>query len=269
MTRCVYLTFFGEYRGHGHGSHGVVEVEAADHDPVRHARVHCARLRDARARTRATVSTRFPSRHREVLQPSSRWFFSFPHFSKFEDYVAPGWSRRVPRVRLHRGGDQRDRAREHLRVDRRHRRMGIFWAYKREELGCTEAASPSATSSRVRGYSAASSTSSTSTYLYETDHRRLGIKGPIASRRVLVQPERDRRRDQLCVGRGTQCARARFVYDVRRPEGRSTVWLQRHVAEAHRRDRRIAALPARSRPVACSATHCSCSRRWGSSASCS
>ncbi len=33
MTRCVYLTFHGEYRG-AHAPHEILDVDEAEHDPI-------------------------------------------------------------------------------------------------------------------------------------------------------------------------------------------------------------------------------------------
>ena len=56
MARCVYLTFFGEYRGHGHGEPH--ESRARDHDPADHPRRVLGRWPDCINAT--------PFGHREV-----------------------------------------------------------------------------------------------------------------------------------------------------------------------------------------------------------
>ena len=55
MTRCVYLTFFGEYRGGARAARRPRTSTSAEHDSDRHARRRCAHdARRARRRTRAT-----------------------------------------------------------------------------------------------------------------------------------------------------------------------------------------------------------------------
>jgi len=86
MTRCVWLTFHGEYRG-AHGPHEDLEVEGVEHDPD-----------DTPASMAHDAEAHAPHESNGLIL-APLWilsffavfagFFNFPHFSKFEEYVAP------------------------------------------------------------------------------------------------------------------------------------------------------------------------------------
>ena len=96
MTRCVYLTFFGEYRGHGHPH------ESPEGD---HRSAHRARRLQRRRRTRE----RRRPRHREV-QGVHRATGRVP------DDDLPAGVRLRPRDPVRRRGDDRDRRRPRVLV---------------------------------------------------------------------------------------------------------------------------------------------------------
>ena len=86
MTRCVYLTFHGEYRG-GHEPHAVPHVDEAEHDPAdTAASVH----EDAHAHA-PHESNRLLTGPLWVLSFFALFagFLNFPHFSKFEKWFQP------------------------------------------------------------------------------------------------------------------------------------------------------------------------------------
>jgi NADH-quinone oxidoreductase subunit L len=86
MTRCVYLTFHGEYRG-GHEPHAVSHADEAEHDPADTA---ASVEHDAHAH---------PPHESNRLLTGPLWilsffavfagFLNFPHFSKFEHWFQP------------------------------------------------------------------------------------------------------------------------------------------------------------------------------------
>jgi len=86
MTRCVYLTFHGEYRG-AHGSHGDLEVEGAEHDPS-DTPASIAHDAEAHAPHESNGLITVPLWILSFFAVFAG-FFNFPHFSKFEEYVAP------------------------------------------------------------------------------------------------------------------------------------------------------------------------------------
>jgi NADH-quinone oxidoreductase subunit L len=86
MTRCIYLTFFGEYRG-AHGSHAIPHVDEAEHSPA-----------DTPEAIEADVHAHTPHESNNLITVPL-WilsffavfagFLNFPHFSKFEQWFDP------------------------------------------------------------------------------------------------------------------------------------------------------------------------------------
>jgi NADH:ubiquinone oxidoreductase subunit 5 (subunit L)/multisubunit Na+/H+ antiporter MnhA subunit len=129
-----------------------------------------------------------------------------------------------------------------------------FW-FQREELGRSRA-SRSATSSAHAGYTFLENKYYLD-YLYEDVI--VADQGADRPRRVLVQPERHRRVVNGC--RARRRSRARSLRS-RRPGG-----VDGAVNGVGASTGEAGGLLRYSSPVACSGTHCSCSRRWGCSAS--
>jgi NADH-quinone oxidoreductase subunit L len=86
MTRCVYLTFHGEYRG-AHGPHAIPHVDEAEHDPI-----------DTMASVAHDAEVHAPHESNRLIT-TPLWVLSFfavfagllnaPHFSKFEKWFDP------------------------------------------------------------------------------------------------------------------------------------------------------------------------------------
>ena len=96
MTRCVYLTFHGEYRG-AHVPHAIPHVDEAEHDPV-----DTAASVDARRRGPLTAREQ-PSDHRSALGAlvlrGVRGLLELPAFRQVREVVPaplPGRVRRDP-----------------------------------------------------------------------------------------------------------------------------------------------------------------------------
>jgi NADH-quinone oxidoreductase subunit L len=86
MTRCVYLTFFGEYRG-GHEPHAVAHVDEAEHDPAdTPAAVDHDALAHAPHESNGLITVPL-----WILSFFAIFagFLNFPHFSKFEEWFNP------------------------------------------------------------------------------------------------------------------------------------------------------------------------------------
>ena len=234
MTRCVYLTFFGEYRRprRTRTSRRTSITVPADH-PRRVRR---------RRRLRSTCSA-WPFRRREVRASASSRACAFPAIVHAEFDYAVGCD-------LARG---RHRSASASRA--------YFW-YQHEELGrCT--ASPSATALARAGY-----TFLVNKYyldvLYERHHRRRH-QGPDRHGRRTGSTSTSSTTSSTAPARGAR-ALGRFTYDVHRPEGRrrrSSTARPTVTGEAGGR------APHAPDPAGSSATRCCCSRRWRSSpASC-
>ena len=231
MTRCVYLTFFGEYRGPRPPARVASRAITV---PLDHPRRCFSVARRASSTPRRSGIEKFT----EWVEPT----VAFPELAHAEFDVPAG---------------------DHLGARRARSGIGIaayFW-FRQEELGPLKGLTRAQHGSRTPA-TRSSTTSTTSTYLYE-DVIVASIKGPIASGVVLVQPARHRQRRQRHRARA-RASSGTFTYDVHRPEGR------RRRRQRHRRQSpaRAGGAPAlRPDPVACSATPCSCSPRSGSSAS--
>src|SRR3954451_4975697 len=101
MTRCVYLTFHGEYRG-AHAPHATVAVEGVEHDPL--DPVDAAAAHDSGAHA-AEVHGPHES-NGFILGPL--WvpsffavfagFINFPHFSKFEKWFDPRYPKEFQQI---------------------------------------------------------------------------------------------------------------------------------------------------------------------------
>jgi NADH-quinone oxidoreductase subunit L len=86
MTRCVYLTFHGEYRG-AHAPHAIPHVDEAEHDPV-----------DTMASVEHDAEVHSPHESNRLIT-TPLWVLSFfavfagllnfPHWSKFEKWFDP------------------------------------------------------------------------------------------------------------------------------------------------------------------------------------
>jgi NADH-quinone oxidoreductase subunit L len=86
MTRCVYLTFFGEYRG-ASGEHAIPHVDEAEHSPA-----------DTLAAVEQDAHAHGPHESNNLITVPL-WilsffavfagFLNFPHFSKFEQWFDP------------------------------------------------------------------------------------------------------------------------------------------------------------------------------------
>ena len=190
MTRCVYLTFFGEYRG----------ARRTPHE------------------SRADSITGAAHRRSPMLLASLAGPRSTPRrfgIEKFKDWFEPDL--RVPATLVHPELRLSERRRISV-LDRgaRHRRSPAYFWFQTRRARAAARASPSATRSRDAG-----NTFLVNKYylddLYE-DVIVAGIKGPIAARRVLGQPARDRQRRERTSVRGARGARALHLR-LHRPEG--------------------------------------------------
>ncbi|MDQ1477343.1 MAG: NADH-quinone oxidoreductase subunit, partial [Actinomycetota bacterium] len=86
MTRCVYLTFHGEYRG-AHAPHAIPHVDEAEHDPI-----------DTMASVEHDAEVHSPHESNRLIT-TPLWvlsffavfagFLNFPHWSKFEKWFDP------------------------------------------------------------------------------------------------------------------------------------------------------------------------------------
>ena len=91
MTRCVYLTFFGEYRGGARATRTPTDAvdELVEHDPPTDATPgRRTTPTHARDRTRATGSSPAPLWVLSFFAVFAG-FFNFPHFEKFEQWFQP------------------------------------------------------------------------------------------------------------------------------------------------------------------------------------
>ena len=185
MTRCVYLTFFGEYRGHGHPH----ESEPRDHGPA--------------------------DRPRRSSRSLAGFLNAAPFgIEKFKEWVEPTVAlpaARARRLRLpeggHLGGDRGARASASPRTS----------GSSAKSSDRSEGSHASATSCARRA-TRSSRTSTTSTSSTRTSSSP-AIKGPIAARCVLGQPARHRRRRQRCRAGSTV---ARAIHLRRRSTSRSS-----------------------------------------------
>jgi NADH-quinone oxidoreductase subunit L len=85
MTRCVYLTFYGEYRG-AHEPHAIPHVEEAEHDPA-----ETPALVDLEAHAGPHESNTLILGPLYVLSALAivAGFLNFPHWLRFEHWFAP------------------------------------------------------------------------------------------------------------------------------------------------------------------------------------
>ncbi len=205
MTRCVYLTFFGEYRGHAPPA----RVGAGDHRPARSSS-RCfaivAGLVNAGA-VRASRSSRSGSSRRSRSPTLVHADFDYP--------------KAIVSVSL---------------AVLAHRHRGVLLVPPRGAAGRSRA-SPQRNSSRTPGY-----TFLVNKYYLDDLYENVivaGIKGPIARGVVLVQPARHRRRRQ----RRRAAARrtlGRLTYDV--VDQKVVDGAVNGIADGHRRGRWRAAL---------------------------
>jgi NADH-quinone oxidoreductase subunit L len=86
MTRCVYLTFHGEYRG-AHAPHAIPHVDEAEHDPAdtMAAVEHDAEVHSPHESNRLITTPLWVLSFFAVFAG----FLNFPHFSKFEKWFDP------------------------------------------------------------------------------------------------------------------------------------------------------------------------------------
>ncbi len=249
MTRCVYLTFYGEYRG-AHAPHAIPHVDEAEHDPV-----------DTLAAVEHDAEVHAPHESNRLIT-TPLWvlsffavfagFLNFPHFDKFEKWFQPRYPAAFAEILHPASSCVQHRPRDRLGGAARHRdrdRLGV--------LPGQAAAGPER--SATRSPRAGKKFLVNKYYLddlYDEDHRRR-IKGPIAAGVVLVQPARDRQRAQLH-GQG-RAAFGRFTYNYVDQKGVDGLVNGLATSPAM-----PAARSASCRPDDCSSTH-SCS----SSPSCS
>ena len=225
MTRCVYLTFFGEYRGHGHP-----HESPKPRSPCRSS-----------SSPVFAIAGRLPQRRRH---PASR---SSPSASSPRVVV--------PATLVHPEFDYPAGGRSRSSVAALGIGIAAYFWFEREELRRAQGPHRSATSSRTPGY-----TFLVNKYYLDDLYEDVivgGIKGPIARGAYWVNQNVI---DGVVNGAGTaRRAVGRFAYDdvdqkVRRRRG------QRR-RPSHRRE--PAASCATSRPAGSSGTRCSCSVRSG------
>jgi NADH-quinone oxidoreductase subunit L len=86
MTRCVYLTFHGEYRG-GHDPHAIPHVDEAEHDPIDtlESVEHDAEVHPPHESNRLLTGPLWVLSFFAVFAG----FVNFPHFSRFEKWFQP------------------------------------------------------------------------------------------------------------------------------------------------------------------------------------
>ena len=225
MTRCVYLTFFGEYRGHGHPH----ESEKAITIPL----IILA-----------------------VMSVLAGFLNAAPlDIEKFKEWVEPTVAVPDPRplrvqlpARRALGGDRRDR----------HRRRRRSSTSSDEQAGALKGLTERNALARA-GY-----TLLEHKYYLDDLYEKVivgSIKGPIA-RGVYWFNQNVIDGVVNGVGRGTQ--RARPLRLRRRSTRR---WSTARSTASPRSPARPVACSATCSRAACSGTHCSCSRRWGCSAS--
>ena len=228
MTRCVYLTFFGEYRGaHGHARRSRRSTRPSTIPPTTAASIDARRPTRTR-RTRATGSITVPL-----------WILSFfavfaglartlpAHIEKFKEWFEPRVA--FPEVVHPRrsswsvGGD--------LGRDRAGRASVIAYAYywaaaARSDLARAQRARP-------RGQALPRQQVLPRRPVHRR-HRRLD-QGPDRDGRLLVQPARHRQRAQLrrAAARGSSAA---FTYDY--IDQRGVDGIVNGLADGHRRIRR-------------------------------
>jgi NADH-quinone oxidoreductase subunit L len=86
MTRCVYLTFYGEYRG-AHAPHEDLDVEGVEHDPrdTPESMAHDAEVHSPHESNRLITTPLWVLSFFAVFAG----FLNFPHWSKFERWFQP------------------------------------------------------------------------------------------------------------------------------------------------------------------------------------
>ena len=243
MTRCIYLTFFGEYRG-GHAARATRPASGARARSTASTR-RSRSTHDAHARRSAREQ--LAHHHAALGAVVVRDLRRLPQLPALRRSSRSGSSPRDPLASPRRCGTPRStRSSPRSRCAIALIGVGLAWAFYTGRLEALQRLSSAATRRRASARRS-SSTSTTSTGC--TGRHRRRHQGPDRARRVLVQPARHRQRSQLH-REGRPCARAasRTTTSTRRA---STAWS----TASRRSPAKPVAQSARSRPVGCSSTH--------------
>ena len=214
MTRCVYLTFFGEYRGRRTSSPKCTKPKCSPRatssssttSPTSRTTTCPASATTPTptrtVRTRATGSS--PAALGAVVLRGVRGLHNVPHFDKFENWFQPrvrGSSRCEP------GEVQRD-PRDRLGRDRARSASGVACAYYWLGAGPQRLAERNALARAGKHFLVMKYYLDV---LYDRHHRRRD-QGPDRRRRLLVQPERHRQRAELRRPRRAGLGRLTYEY---------------------------------------------------------